>query len=221
MRCSCHAQHTDDSILPKQPEICASFHLKVFARPLSPALQAQMLQPVHPVKKSRKPTMTRARPSSDMLTQPEGIPLHFPQAPAPAPARALSRNPSDASSRKSPSRDRSLSRSLSNRPTESLELRRSRSTSIDPNSTTNIHTDLGQFGSRKTLMKAPSGKDLFKGRQVGFLKRSSSVLLKKGKDKESQGPALGLGRTESMSRVGLLGRKTSDPKSRRNSEGEF
>jgi len=213
------AAKTDLSILPKQPDICASFHLKVFARPLSPTVQAQKaVPPVPPAKKSRKPLMTRARPSSDMLTQPDHIPL-YPPAP-PATNRTLSRAASDLISRRSPSnesRDRSLSRSLSGRPTELLETRRSRSTSIDPGGSTGTATDLGQFGVRKTITRAPSGKDMFKGRQVGFMKRSSSVLLKKGKEKESQVSALG--RTESQSRVGLLGRKTSDPKARRNSEG--
>lgn len=174
-------------------------------------------------KKSRKPAMTRARPSSDALTQPD---FRGADARPIAPARALSRAPSEAGSRRSPSRERSLSRSLSARPTESLEMRRTRSRSIDPAPANEVNR-LNQ--PKKGLMRAPSGgKDLFKGRQVGLLKRNSSLIVKRPSFRESQlqgqtgGQAqgsLGLGRSESPARVGLLGRKTSDPKGRRNSEG--
>lgn len=74
------------------------------------------------------------------------------------------------------------------------------------------------YAQKKGMMRAPSGKDLFKGRQVGLMRRTSSVVGHKGKARESQ--SLGLGRTESQARMGLLGRKTSDPKVRRDSMGE-
>lgn len=71
-------------------------------------------------------------------------------------------------------------------------------------------------------MRAPSGgKDLFKGRQVGLLKRNSSLIARRPAQRDSQSQSqASLGRSESQARVGLLGRKTSDPKGRRPSEGE-
>lgn len=159
--------------------------------------------------------MTRARPSSDALTQPDFRPPDSRSIPG---HRSLSRAPSETSSRRSTSRDRSLSRSLSARPTESLEMRRSRSKSIDP---AQGNDTARQSAPKKGLMRAPSGgKDLFKGRQVGLLKRNSSLIARRPSQRESQSQQGSLGRSESLARVGLLGRKTSDPKGRRNSEGE-
>jgi hypothetical protein len=62
--------------------------------------------------------------------------------------------------------------------------------------------------AKKGLVRAPSGKELFRGREVGLMRRTSSIIRKeRDTGVESQ-------------RMGLLGRKTSDGlKSRRNSAG--
>jgi hypothetical protein len=58
------------------------------------------------------------------------------------------------------------------------------------------------------MIRAPSGKDLFKGREVGLMRRTGSMKRPDSlsKREESQVQSSGLG---------LLGRKTSDPKKRR------
>jgi hypothetical protein len=75
------------------------------------------------------------------------------------------------------------------------EMRRSRSRSIDP---ALVRPDV----PKRPMIRAPSGKDLFKGREVGLMRRT-------GSRKE-----MGIRREDSQSHpsIGLLGRKTSDPK---------
>jgi hypothetical protein len=71
----------------------------------------------------------------------------------------------------------------------------------------------GRAYTKKGLVRAPSGKDLFKGREVGLMRRSTSMMVRK----ESQSGTGSLGGGESQSqtqRGGLLGRKTSEPKRR-------
>jgi hypothetical protein len=119
--------------LSTQPELCRSFHLKVFGKPYD-----------EPIKKARKPKFTRARPSADL---------------EPAPMR------------RSVSHDRDP---------------RSRSASVDT-------------VGRRPLVRAPSGKDLFKGREVG-LRRTASAILRKDKP-EMLAPTMA---------KGLFGRKVSD-----------
>ena len=185
----------DKSFLSRLPDQCSSFHLKVFAKPLSPSL---LPVTTVPVKKSRKPTLTRARPSTDTLTQ------------LPQPVRPPSRPPSESAMSNSLSRDRSLSRSTSALQTTASDLRRSRSTSND------MHRKPSErYTQERAVVRAPSGKDLFKDRQMTFVRRTSSMA----KIRESQ--SLGLGRSQSQAKIGLLGRKTSDPKTRRNSEGQL
>ena len=159
------------------------------------ALVSTAAQVPAPVKKSRKPALTRARPSTDALTQP-------------VPIREASQAPSDTRSRASSPRQRSMSRSLSARPEQW-----DRSQSVETTSKPSERAQMSQ--SKKGMMRAPSGKDLFKGRQVGLMRRTTSVVAKKPRV-ESQG-SLGFGRSESQAKVvGLLGRKVSDP-NRRNS----
>ena len=192
---------TDPSFLRKQPDLCAAFHLKVFARPISPSLLPTPAPAA--VKKSRKPTMTRARPSTDALTQ--------------LPARPPSRPPSDTDSTHSQS-SRTLGRSLSARVSGAQEPVRSRSRSSDPSARVNP-ADLSRYTQpQRGVARAPSGKDLFKNRQMTFTRKISSATAVKGKERESQG--LTLARSQSQAKIGLLGRKTSDPRGRRNSEGE-
>lgn len=85
-------------------------------------------------------------------------------------------------------------------------MRRSRSRSIDPAGTA-ARTVPAEVPKRP-LIRAPSGKDLFKGREVGLMRRTASR-----KSQESLGVS-SVKREESQS-LGLLGRKTSDPKKRR------
>lgn len=75
--------------------------------------------------------------------------------------------------------------------TSDKERPRSRSASIDPAVT------------KKPLMRAPSGKDLFKGREVGLMRRSASAILRKQKSEMLAPPA-------PVAKTGLLGRKLSD-----------
>lgn len=140
--------------------------------------------------------MTRARPSTDALTQ------------LPSMMRPPSRPPSDTGSSHSLSRDRSLSRSLSARVPSASDMRRSRSKSSDP-----MGKSTERYTQERAVVRAPSGKDLFKDRQMTFARRTSSILKRDGQ-------SVGLGRSQSQAKIGLLGRKTSDPKARRNSEGE-
>lgn len=175
--------------------------------------------------------MTRARPSTDALTQPN--------MPRPSISGRTSRTPSETGSRMSPPKmqregsvnslhgrsfDRegsSFSRTYS-RAGDTVEESvrpRSRSQSIDPASAP-VRPGITERSSldvpKKGIMRAPSGKDLFKGREVGFMRRSTSSAISLKKVKAS------IGRTDSQSqqRLGLLGRKTSDPvKARRNSQG--
>ena len=160
----------------------------------------------HPstTKKQRKPAVTRARPSSDVVAQTKAC----------VDSRGYSQAPSDITRRASPTRIDGATRSVS-RNSESLPPeadRRSRSRSID--AIGRHKTDVGHLGAHlvnRSMVRAPSGKDLFKGREVGLMRRTTSMVVKK--EKESQ--------VGEMSRSGLLGRKTSDgDKRKRDSDGE-
>jgi len=60
------------------------------------------------------------------------------------------------------------------------------------------------------MIRAPSGKDLFKGREVGLMRRTGSRKeIMSVRQDSLPGPA----------GLGLLGRKTSDPKKTRVPEG--
>ncbi|WWD20588.1 hypothetical protein CI109_105064 [Kwoniella shandongensis] len=197
--------------LHSQAEACASFHLKVFGQPIPSKLLATIPSTT---KKPRKPKLTRARPSRDEIV------------PAPpsrrekdreaerisnrggSSSRAVSRAPSDVGSRASPppresvGMKRTISRT-SDTQSQSQSFRRSRSASMDP--IARIDSASSAFGGhthKKPLMRAPSGKDLFKGREVGLMRRTTSRK------------AEGLGREDSQGsgRFGLLGRKTSGGK---------
>lgn len=90
-------------------------------------------------------------------------------------------------------------------------MRRSRSRSIDPVASASRPVET----SKRPLIRAASGKDLFKGREVGLMRRTASR-----KSQEILGASGGLKREEGQT-LGLLGRKTSDPQKRRASnEGE-
>jgi len=170
------------SFLAKLPELCGAFHQKVFGQ-----VFPTKLLPPPTSKKARKPKHTRARPSLDAVPSAESRPA----------ARPPSRPPSE---RASPERDRSLKRSASRAP-DSLppdKNRRSRSRSKDPIGPKAESGQVIQNGAKRPMIRAPSGKDLFKGREVGIMRRTNSIVAKK----ESQG-----GETQ---RLGLLGRKSSD-----------
>ncbi|KAK8850406.1 hypothetical protein IAR55_004324 [Kwoniella newhampshirensis] len=192
-------------------EACSAFHLKVFGRPIPTKLLPNMPSTT---KKPRKPKLTRARPSTDDLI------------PAPSwrrdresdkgsrrglTSRPASRAPSDAGSKASPplresiGMKRTISRTseTQSQSQSQSQFRRSRSASIDPMARTDsTSSTFGTHVHKKPLMRAPSGKDLFKGREVGLMRRTASKK------------ADGLGREDSQGsgRFGLLGRKTSGGK---------
>jgi hypothetical protein len=182
------------SSVAKQPHLCASFHLKVFGTPIPSKLLPASALP----KKPRKPKITHPRPSNDDLVPP---PLSKP--------RALSRAPSEVSSRASPPRQhsigmrRSLSKTSDSHPHD--QFRRSRSRSIDLSGAKDqalLADLLPPPAAKRSIVRAPSGKDLFKGRDVGFLRRTASFVARKHSESQSQCQGV---------RGGLLGRKTSDP----------
>ncbi|OCF30721.1 hypothetical protein I316_07607 [Kwoniella heveanensis BCC8398] len=251
-----------------QPELCATFHIKVFGHPIPPKLLPAPTQTQSgagqttlgsTTKKPRKPKITRPMPSNDDLLLPP--PPVFGNRDRPrstsydkqkeyereramsrTSSRAGSRAPSDAGSRASPPPTsisasasgtasgahmrRSLSRTsdsqsqIQTASTSASLLRRSRSRSIDPIARSESLTSVRNIGnaSKKSLMRAPSGKDLFKSREVGLLRRTTSSTTTALTRKES---LKGLGRNETglsredsqsqggSSRFGLLGRKTS------------
>ena len=120
-------------------------------------------------------------------------------------ARSISRAPSEISDISRAPSGTSLHRNLSR--TESMqgqEMRRSRSRSIDQSQ---VRPDI-----KRPMIRAPSGKDLFKGREVGLMRRT-------GSRKEIPGVRRDDG--QSQPSLGLLGRKTSDPKKNRVQDGTF
>lgn len=185
-----HLAHWFPSFSSKLPDLCASFHLKAFGRPIPPRHLPQPPTGKNP----RKPITTRAKPSSLALASIGQEPPR-PQLP--------SRPPSDHTS----SRRQSESENGESMRTEKMH--RSRSRSIDPTGTRTESLQQARPLIRAPsgpLIRAPSGKDLFRGREVGLLRRTSSMMVKK----ENQGVE--------TQKLGLLGRKTSDPiKARRNS----
>nr|XP_019051245.1 hypothetical protein I302_01694 [Kwoniella bestiolae CBS 10118]OCF30175.1 hypothetical protein I302_01694 [Kwoniella bestiolae CBS 10118] len=231
--------------LPKQPDLCSTFHQKVFGHPLPPRLLPPPISSSTSTstKKPRKPKLTRPLPNSkDSLIPPPPIPFERPRSISNegrgisrVSSRAGSRAPSENGSfRESPPpRDTSLGmkRSLSRATTGSESLHniggmgmrrsRSRSQSIDPHPhphpmpgrsdslSRSISTAaLGGHGptNKKGLVRnQSSGKDLFKGREVGLMRRSMSSKRTDMKD-ESQ--------IQSQGRFGLLGRKTSGGRER-------
>ena len=182
------------------PELCTSLHLKVFGHPIP----TELLEVPSTSKKPRKPKVTRSRPSTDALP-----PLRryssssMSQPPIPVPPRAVSRAPSDTSSRASSTMRRSVSKTSDSLP---VDYQRSRSRSIDPQPVKDA-TYGDQFPKQaRKFGRAPSGADLFRGRQVGLIRRTSSVVARKGEVKASSE----VHRQESQSQPGLLGRKLSD-----------
>ena len=103
-----------------------------------------------------------------------------------------------------------------------VDLRRSRSRSVDPHPGRVDKDNLAFAEPKKGLGRAPSGKDLFKGRQVGLMRRSTSTTVRR--DGRSQSQSQSFGRNDSQTRLGLLGRKTSGTsdslKARRDSHGK-
>lgn len=200
-----------NSFLPTQAENCETFHLKVFGKPIPTTL----LPPAH-TKKPRKPKLTRARPSTETLH-----PDHL-SRPDPRPVqRAPSETSQNSHTRQRESapdvmdRHHSLNRSISR---TSDQFRRSRSRSIDPSPMVGHKAESypnakGVLPMKKTLSRALSGKGqgqgLFKGREVGLMKRSISVAARKERQREKESQSQSFGREESQ-RFGLLGRKTSD-----------
>lgn len=163
--------------LSSEAKYLASWHHKVFGIPIPPELV--------PVKKPRKPKVTRR--------------LSVESHPAPSMSRTESsssrkrgrdstgttgwRDGMGGHSRRS-STDRSVGQSLAESLAEEREKRPSFRRSQSALSTTS------QEGGRR-IIRAPSGRDLFKGREVSMLKRTSSQKIQ---------------RTASLSTTGLLGR---------------
>lgn len=62
--------------------------------------------------------------------------------------------------------------------------------------------------AKRPIIRAPSSKDLFKGREVGLMRRTASMISRKERDPQSQAQIQTQMQGHSL---GLLGRKTSDP----------
>jgi len=119
-------------------------------------------------------------------------------------ARSISRAPSEISDISRAPSGTSLHRNLSR--TESMpgqEMRRSRSRSIDQGQ---VRPEI-----KRPMIRAPSGKDLFKGREVGLMRRTGS---------RKEIPGIRRDDSQTQPSLGLLGRKTSDPKKNRVPDGE-
>lgn len=82
-------------------------------------------------------------------------------------------------------------------------MRRSRSRSIDQSQ---VRPEI-----KRPMIRAPSGKDLFKGREVGLMRRTGS---------RKEIPGIRRDDSQTQPSLGLLGRKTSDPKKNRVPDGE-
>lgn len=204
--------------LNQQPELCASFHQKIFAAPIPSSYLPPPRPPIRP-----------SIPSRDQISRTSSLSVRSASASA---SRAPSET-SDISHAHSHShshthshantntgtggaslhRSRSISRTSTSDTLNPLggggqELRRSRSRSIDP-----VRVGVAD-PPKRPLIRAPSGKDLFKGREVGLMRRTAS---RKG----HESLAAGSGKREDCQTqiqspsLGLLGRKTSDPKRRR------
>ena len=169
-------------------------------------------------KNPRKPKMTRSRPSSDAIPPIRRNSSSFSQSGQAIPTirrnsssfsqlpRAPSRAPSETGSRASADDLHGMRRSLSKTSESMPEYHRSRSRSIDPPAMS-LNDNLGEATKQnRKFGRAPSGATLFKGRQVGFVRRPSGVIGRKDKDPASQGPV----ESQSQNRGGLLGRKLSD-----------
>ncbi|WRT70546.1 uncharacterized protein IL334_007544 [Kwoniella shivajii] len=223
--------------LPKRPELCSVFHLKVFGHPLPPKL---LPLPITATKKPRKPKLTRAMPSRDSLIPPPHSHFERPRSVSNDDGRSLSlsrvssrggsRAPSETGSRNSPPREsHSMKQTLSRTNTDNHTLakigglERSRSRSIDPltrseslSRSISFGVDSNSSRSKKgSLLRNPSGKDLFKSREVGLMRRTTSSRRPDSFSREDSQNQSQTGR------FGLLGRKTSGGKEssqRRNSE---
>ncbi|KAL7422659.1 hypothetical protein Q5752_001950 [Cryptotrichosporon argae] len=217
------------------PAACASFHLKVFGRPMPSALLS--------TKKPRKPKLThplparapaaaddgraiakderRGKPDERAalgLVRPPDVPRRSASVTsasglrdAHAPRRLASREFADMAPTAGFARDR-LGRSAS--ASHDPGPRRSRSRSIEPRGERDLQLEreLGRAlsgdagagaaaGARaiertvsvRKPARAPSGRDLFKHREVGIIKRTSSVVRRdRERDKESQAESVGL-----------------------------
>ncbi|EIW69826.1 hypothetical protein TREMEDRAFT_61596 [Tremella mesenterica DSM 1558] len=163
------------TFIPQLPEQCSSFHLKIFGTPIPSKLLPQLT-------KKRKPKFPPPPPSSDSGTNTTRISIPRPVH------RGSSKAPSESSSRLSPPREtRELQRSVSraSERIEKIDDPRSRSRSVDLKDQ--------PLTNKKSLVRAPSGKDMFKGREM--IRRTSSIVRRKMESVDSQ------------SRLGLLGRK--------------
>lgn len=146
--------------LPRETAFLSTFHSKVFGAPIPPDLV--------PAKKPRKPKVThRLDPSTSTSAS----------AAAAGAAHKMARTRSAASP---PADARERDRRQLAEYVERRALARSRSASIGP------ARETAASGSRRAVVRAPSGKDMFKGREVGLLRRSASLV---GRSAGSQ-PAL-------------------------------
>ncbi|WOO79486.1 uncharacterized protein LOC62_02G003008 [Vanrija pseudolonga] len=184
--------------IQKQHSFCASFHVKVFGA----ELPAELVQ-----KKPRKPKVTRKLSLDARDDEPNAVanpPAKLRRTVSHAP-HTSTRRPSSPERGRDASlqqhRERTIQRSMSrvsdrtdrSRTVEGDLSRRSRSSSIDPAPVNR---------PKPSIVRAPSGKDLFKGREVGLLRRSNSVRLPPT-DSQSQS------QSQSQPGRGLFGRRTN------------
>lgn len=188
--------------LPSEATYLATWHHKVFGVPMPAELM--------PVKKPRKPKVTRrlsverAEPmarsdsASSRKRGRDGVAISATRESASATGAGGVRERGRES--QTHSRRSSLDRreSLADR-RESLPGERNFRRSASVMSTT---SDRGDRDKERRIVRAPSGRDIFKGREIGVLKRTSSQKIQ---------------RAQSLSTTGLLGRRV-DPESQSQSQ---
>jgi hypothetical protein len=189
-------------------EQCSTFHAKIFAAPIPPQLLPKMTK-----------SKTSKSESSTTTLAPQDSRAHS--------VRSISRPPSDAGSRTSVPPDNDMPRRRSFSRSESTlqapnangngtsSKRRSRSRSIDP-----PRESLADLTAKpRPLVRAPSGKDLFKGREVQLMRRTSSMARKDSQRRLQESLSTSTGHNQNeiqKNRAGLLGRKTSDQNQNQN-----
>lgn len=214
--------HSDDgadvcSFLRNQWELCTIFHKKLFGSPIPDDIWRL---PYSSGRGGRVLVHMDGLILNNDLYRPKEKPVPArPQLPARMPqpsaassssfTRAPSRALSEATSRASPPPGAEMRRSMSR--TSETQVRghkrdRSLSTDLPRESLASIAANAEQ----RQIRRAPSAKELFKGREVTLISRSRSFAIRKEKE---------AAREESQKLGGLLGRKAQDQAKRRLSGG--
>lgn len=203
------------SFLRNQWELCTTFHKKLFGSPIPDDIWTM--------------PYTTGRPGRVIVTR-DSLMLNndlYKPKEKPAPARPTVRPP-QSSAASSSSFTRAPSRALSEAtsrasPPPGAEMRRSMSRTSETQARghkrdRSLSTDLPRESlasiaantEQRQIRRAPSAKELFKGREVTLISRSRSFAIRKEKE---------AAREESQKNGGLLGRKAQDQAKRRLSGG--